>query len=36
MNDYLWAPKFWMLLVENVLDIATNSSWFGDIDAADM
>ena len=26
MNDALWAPKFWMPLVDNVLDVATHLS----------
>ena len=26
----------WMLLVYNVLDVATRFSWFGDIDSSEM
>ena len=36
LNEAPWAPKFWMLSVENVLDTATHSSWFGDVDSAEM
>ena len=36
LNDDLWDPTFWMLSVDNILDVATNLSWFRDIDAAEM
>ena len=36
LNDALWTPTFWMPLLENILDVATNSSWFRDMDAAEM
>ena len=36
LNDDLWASIFWILLVYNALDVATHSSWFGDIDVAEM
>ena len=36
LNDDLWAPVFCMPLVDNVLDVATHLSWFGDIDAAEI
>ena len=36
MNEALWDPKFWMTSVENILDTATHSSWFGDVDTAEM
>ena len=32
----LWDPKLWMPSVENVLDTATHSSWFGNVDTAKM
>ena len=36
LNDALWAPTFWMPTVLSVLDCATHSSWFGDVDAGEM
>ena len=36
LNDALWAPTFWLPTMQNVLDCATHSSWFSDIDAGDM
>ena len=36
LNEALWAPSFWMPSVDNVLDVATHSSWFSDIDAGEM
>ena len=36
LNYALWYPKFWMPSVDNVLDVATHSSWFRDIDVAEM
>jgi hypothetical protein len=36
LNDALWVPNFWMPAVHNVLDCATHSSWFGDVDAGEM
>ena len=36
LNDALWAPMFWMPSLDNVLEVATHSSWFGDIDAAEF
>ena len=36
LNDALWEPTFWMTLLDNVLDMATNLSWFGDIYAEEM
>ena len=36
LNDALWAPTFWMPAVISVLDCATHSSWFGDVDAGEM
>ena len=28
LNDALWAPTFWMMLVDNVLSVFTKFSWF--------
>ncbi len=36
LNAALWAPTFCMPTVTNVLDCATHSSWFGDVDAGEM
>ena len=36
INESLWGPKLWMPYVENVLDTATHSSWFGDVDDAEI
>ena len=36
LNDALWYPTFLMTFVDNVLDVATHSSWFRDIYAAEM
>ena len=36
LNDELWDPIFWMPLVENILDVDTHLSWFGDIYAAEI
>ena len=36
LNDALWAPTFWMPTILNVLDAATETSWFGDVDAGEM
>ena len=36
LNEALWAPSFWMPTINNVLDCACASSWFGDVDAAEM
>ena len=36
LNDALWSLKFWIPLLDNVLDVATHLSWFGDIDAEEM
>ena len=36
LNDALWAPSFWLPVVEDVLECACHSSWFGDIDAGDQ
>jgi hypothetical protein len=36
LNDALWAPNFWMPTIVNVLDCATEDSWFGDVDAGEM
>ena len=36
LNDALWDPTFWMTSVDNIIDVDTNLSWFGDIDAAEM
>ena len=35
LNQALWAPKSWMTSAENVLDTATHSYWFGDVDSAE-
>ena len=35
LNEALWDPKFWMLSVDNVLDTATHSSWFVDVNYAE-
>ena len=32
----LWAPSFWMPTITDVLDCATVTSWFGDINAGEM
>ena len=36
LNEVLWAPSFWMPTIQNVLDCATHTSWFGDVDAGEM
>ena len=36
LNDALWAPSFWMPTVQDVLDCATHTSWYGDVDAGEM
>ena len=36
LNEALWDPKFWMPYVENVLGTATYSSWFGDVESAEI
>ena len=36
MNDSLWDSTLYMTSVKNFLDVATHSSWFGDIYAAEM
>ena len=36
LNAALWAPSFWMPTITDVLDCATATSWFGDIDAGEM
>eukprot|EP00957_Ditylum_brightwellii_P045994 3489095-Ditylum_brightwellii.AAC.1 len=36
LNDALWAPTFWMPTILNILDAATETSWFGDVDAGEM
>ena len=36
LNEALWAPTFWMPTIQNVLDCATDTSWFGDVDAGEM
>ena len=36
LNAALWAPRFWMPTVSNILDCATDESWFGDVDAGEM
>ncbi len=36
LNEMLWAPSFWMPNIGNVLDCATSSSWFSDVDAGEM
>ena len=36
MNEALWSTKLWMPSVENVLDTAIHSSWFGDVDSSEM
>ena len=36
LNEVLWAPSFWMPTIQNVLDCATDTSWFGDVDAGEM
>ena len=36
LNDALWAPRFWMPTMLNVVDCATHTSWFGDVDVGEM
>ena len=36
LDDALWAPTFLMPLVDNVFEMANDSSRFGDIDAAEI
>ena len=36
LNDVLWEPKFWIPSVDNVLDVDTYLSWFGEIEAVEM
>ena len=36
LNAALWAPRFWMPTMLNVIDCATHTSWFGDVDAGEM
>ena len=36
LNDALWAPRFWMPTMLNVVDCAIHTSWFGDVDAGEM
>ena len=36
LNDALWAPRFWMPTMANIVDCAVHTSWFGDVDAAEM
>ena len=36
LNAALWAPKFWMPTMTNVIDCAIHTSWFGDVDAGEM
>ena len=35
-NDALWAPRFWMPTMLNVVDCATDASWYGDVDVGEM
>ena len=36
LNDALWAPRFWMPTMLNVIDCATHTSWYGDLDDGEM
>ena len=36
LNDACWAPNFMLPTIDNVVDCATSSSFFADIDAAEM
>ena len=36
LNDALWAPRFWMPTMLNVIDCATDASWYGDVDVGEM
>ena len=36
LNEALWATKLWMIYIKNVLDTATHSSWFSNVDTAEM
>ena len=36
LNDALWAPRFWMPTILNVVDCATDASWYGDVDVGEM
>ena len=36
LNAALWAPRFWMPTMTNVVDCAVHTSWFGDVDAGEM
>ena len=36
LNEALWDPKSWMPSADNVLDTASHSSWFDNVDSAEM
>ena len=36
LNEALWDNKLWIPFVYKVLDPPTQSSWFGDVDYAEM
>ena len=36
LNDALWCPSFWMPTIDDVLDCATDTSWYGDVDVGEM
>ena len=36
LNKALWAPKFWMPTMVNIVDCSTDDTWFGDVDAGEM
>ena len=36
LNNALWAPRFWMPTVTNIIDCSTCTTWFGDVDAGEM
>ena len=36
LNDALWAPNFFLPVVDSILRNATSTTWFGDIDLGEM
>ena len=36
LNDALWAPNFFLPVVDSILRNATSATWFGDIDLGEM
>ena len=36
LNDALWAPNFWLPTVDTVLNQASDTTWFSDVDLGEM